>query len=529
MVKLALFFALSLLSFGCSQQDNSYTPSSQELRLNLHSEPPTLDPRKATDLTSITVIKMCFEGLTRLGVDGEPVLAAAEKMDVSEDGKHYTFFLREAKWADGEPLTAHDFEQTWKTILSPTFASEFAAELFLLKNGKAAKEGLCPLSEVGVRALDDKTLQVELAHPSPCFLAILSTHTFFPSPIHVIEKTENWTHKNYVGNGPFKIIEWRHYNSIVLMKNGLYWDKEQVKLEKVSFALIEDSSTALSMYENYELDWTGYPMDSLPEDAIPTLAKSGELEQYDIAGTYYYIFNTKEFPFNNVNMRRAFALAINRQAIIHNITQSGQTPAMALVPPGLWKERFEYFQDNDLVEAKRLFDLGMKELNVSARDLEPITLTYNTLSAHHKIAQAIQQQWSEAFGIKIQLENKEWKVFLDELRQHKFQIARMGGIASINDPLTFLDFFRYHSSSNNHSQWTNVAFSEILEEVDQTVDPDKRTALLKKAENLLIQEMPLAPIYYYTGAYLKRPYVKGVYPSLLSDVDFKWAYVEMQE
>ncbi|MES2122094.1 MAG: peptide ABC transporter substrate-binding protein [Chlamydiota bacterium] len=525
---LSLSLAFSLLAFGCSQRENGYLPTSQELRLNLHSEPPTLDPRKATDLTSVSVIKMCFEGLMRNGQGGEPELAAAEAMEVSEDGKLYVFTIRDAKWSDGTKVTAYDFEKTWKTILDPKFACEFAIEFYLIKNAKDAKAGLCPVEEVGVKAPDDKTLVIQLDHPSPCFLSMLTTHVFFPSPLHVIEKYENWTHQNYVGNGPFKISEWRHNDRIVLTKNLQYWDKAEVKLEKISLAMIEDGSTALSMYENYELDWAGHPLGSLPEDAIPALVKEGDLEKFDIAGTYYYVFNTQQFPFNNTNIRRAFTLALNREAIIQNITQSWQTPATGMVPPIMWKETIEYFHDHDVAEARRLFQMGLKELGIRADELGTITLSYNTLSAHHKIAQAIQQQWADALGVKVKLENKEWKVFLDELRQHKFQVARMGGVASINDPLTFLDYFRYLSSSGNYSRWTNQEFSEILGEVDQTADPEKRTALLKAAENLLIQEMPIAPIYYYTGVYLKRPYVKGIYPSLLNDIDFKWAYVETE-
>ena len=305
--------------------------------------------------------------------------------------------------------------------------------------------------------------------------------------------------------------------------------RDNVKLEKVHLLLVEDDSTELSMFENNELDWAGYPLSGLPIDAISSLSKKGDLGRYEIAGTYYYIFNVKEFPFTNANIRKAFTLAINRQSIVTNVTQGGQPPATGLIPPTMWKDPRPYFQDNDLAEAKRLLTLGLKELGITAEELPTITLSYNTLSSHHKIAQAIQEQWHQALGIRVKLENKEWKVFLDELRHHKFQIARMGGLANINDPITFLDFYRYLSSSNNHSQWTNPKFSELLEQADQTADADKRMVLLKEAEKVLMNDMPIAPIYYYTGVYLKKPYVKGVFLTELNDFDLKWAYVELND
>jgi oligopeptide transport system substrate-binding protein len=521
--------ALALFLTGCGKKDKVYHPTSQELRLNIHSEPPTIDPRRATDSTSISILKMCFEGLTRIDPTGQPIPAAAEKIEISEDGKRYIFTLREAKWSDGEDLSAYDFEKTWKEILNPSFPCEFAYDFYILKNGRAAKSRRCTINEVGVKALDKRTLQVDLEHPVPYFLSALATHAFFATPYHITSKYPNWTQDHYVGNGPFLIEEWQHHHSIVMVKNPHYWDKENLKLERVVFTLVEDETTELAMFENGELDWAGYPLSNLPTEALSSLIKKGGLESYPIAGTYFYVFNTKEFPFTNVNMRRAFALAINRGAIVANVMQMGQIPAMSLIPPTMWKDPHPYFQDNDIAEAKRLFALGLEELGTSVEALSPITLSYNTLVGHHKIAQAIQEQWHRAFGIQVKLENKEWKVFLDELHHHKFQIARLGELANINDPSTFLNYYRYLSSSNNHSQWNNPRYSELLEEADLTPDPDRRIRFLKQAEKILMDEMPIAPIYFYTGAYVKKPYVKGIYLSELNDLDLKWAYVELND
>lgn len=526
---LASGLALSLLIGGCGKKEKTYHPLTQELRLNLHGEPPTLDPRKASDTTSISVQKMCFEGLTRIDPNKQPILAAAEALEISSDQKRYTFTLRQANWSDGTPVTAMDFEKTWKMMLDPTFLCESVNDLYIISNAKAAKEQHCSLEEVGVKALDERTLQVDLEHPTPYFLSALSTHSFFPTPIHIINAYPDWIHHHYVTNGAFCLKEWRHQDMILLEKNPHYWDRKNVKLEKISLMLIEEESTELSMFENDELDWAGYPLSTLPIDAISTLNKKTQLEHYMIAGTYYYIFNTKKVPFNNVNIRRAFALAINRQLIVANILQMGQPVALGLIPPMMWKNPQTYFKDNDIAEAKKYLTQGLHELGMTVQELPTITLTYNTSTAHHKIAQAIQEQWHQALGIKVKLENKEWKVFLDELRLQKFQIARMGGLANINDPIAFLDFYRYLSSVNNYSQWTNSQFSELLGYADLCMDAEKRIALLKEAEKVLIQEMPIIPIYFYTGAYLKKPYVKGIYVSELNDLDPKWAYVEVDD
>ncbi len=518
-----------LLATGCQKKPS--LPKSQELRLNIHSDPPSLDSRKAIDSVSASILKMCFEGLMTLNATGEAVPSIAKSYQLSTDHKTYTFFLNNAQWSDGTEVTAFDFEYAWKTILSPTFHSESASELYIIKNGQKAKMGQCGIDEIGIKALDAKTLQVELTHPVPYFLELTASYLFFPVPKHIVEKSPNWADSAsslYVSNGPFLLKTWQRNNKILLEKNETYWDKEVVQLTKISFSLIEDENTELALFENQEIDWSGTPFSSLPLDALPSLKKKEKIISHPISGTYYYVFNTKQFPFNNRHIRRAFSLAINRQMITENITQSGELPAMALIPPTMWKEDRNYFKDHDAAQAKKELQLGLNELGITIEELPTLTLSYNTLSSHHKIAQAIQEQWLMALGIKVKLENKEWKVFLDTLSTHQFQIARMGGSAGFNDPTAFLDLYRYLSSSNNYPQWTNSQFTDLLEQADLCTDTDKRTLLLKQAEKIFITEMPIAPIYFYTASYIKQPYLKRVSVSTLSDVDIKNAYMETQ-
>lgn len=502
----------------------------QAIRLNLHTEPPTLDARKATDTSSIGLINMCFEGLMKRGRDRSVYPALAYHVEVSDDHLIYTFHLRQAKWWDGKPVTAHDFELTWKTILDPYFPSGFANDLYVLKNGKAAKTRQKSISEIGVKALDAKTLQVELEYAVPYFLDLVASHSFLAVPSHIANRYPNWADNSgplFVGNGPYKLDIWKHHNCLRLVKNDLYWDESVVTLDEIDLSIIEDPNTELNMYESGELDWAGYPLSCLPTDALQALADKKRLKTYPLSGTYYYIFNVNTFPFNNENMRKAFSYAINRKAIIENITQAHQTPATSFIPPTIWDIQ-SYFSDNDIETARVYFQNGLKELGYTKASLPKITLTYNSSEAHHKIAQAIQEQWFQAFGIRVRLANVEWKVFLNELSHKQFQVARMGGIAGFNDPMSFFDLYKYPDSPNNYSGWSNPTFTLLLDQAEQTFDPKQREELLRQAEEIMLSEMPISPIYYYQATYIKKHYLRGVELTEFNDADFKFAFLELQ-
>lgn len=500
----------------------------QYIRLNIHTEPPTLDARKATDSSSIGIISMCFEGLLKRGKEGKIEPAIAEKVEISDDRMVYTFYLRQAKWWDGKPVTAFDFEHTWKTILDPKFPSGFAQELYVLKNGMEAKNGELEIDQVGVKAIDPYILRVELDHSTPYFLDLIASHSFLAVPSHITKFSPKWADQCtplFVGNGAYKLVKWKHHNCILLKKNPYYWDKDAVTLDELQLCIIEDETTELNMFESGELDWAGSPLSALPADALQALAQENRLQTYPLAGTYYYMFNVTEPPFNNLNLRKAFSLAIHRKAIIDNITQSKQIPATSFIPPTIWEVK-SHFEDNDIESARYFFDLALKEMGYTRATFPTITLIYNTVSTHHKIAQAIQEQWFRAFGIRVKLANKEWKVFLNELTHKQFQVARMGGIGTFNDPMTFFDLYRYPDSSNNFCGWGNPTFTKLVNEAEKTFDPIQREALLREAERLLMDEMPIAPIYYYTGTYIKKNYIQGIKLTEFSEADFKFAFVE---
>ncbi|MGZ0051020.1 peptide ABC transporter substrate-binding protein [Brevibacillus gelatini] len=496
------------------------------LKLNLHSEPPTADPGIAEDTTSGTIILATFEGLTRVGKDNKVQEAAAESYTVSEDGKKYTFKIRDAKWSNGDPVTAKDFEFAWKRALNPKTASNYAYQLYYVKGAEAYNKGTGKVEDVGVRALDDKTLEVELENPTPFFLELVAFRTYFPVHQKTVEANDKWASdaKTIVGNGPFKMETWEHKSKLVVVKNENYWDKDNVKLDKIEFSMVEDENTELSMFENGELDWAGAPTSALPTDAIPALKDSGKMITQPIAGTYFYRFNTEKAPFNNVKIRKAFAYAIDRQSLIDNILQAGQLPATGYVPPSMSVKADGYFKDNDIETAKKMLEEGMKEAGISK--LPTLTLSYNTSEAHKKIAEAIQDQWKKNLGVDVKLENKEWKVYLDDVHQGKYQVARAGWLGDFNDPINFLEMFKDKDGGNNDTRWENPKYKELLNQSALETDPDKRKAILAEAEQILMDEMPIMPIYYYTQSWVKNDKVDGVIIDGLGAVDYKFADIK---
>ncbi|WP_412679054.1 peptide ABC transporter substrate-binding protein [Brevibacillus parabrevis] len=503
----------------------------QVLRLNNFTEPLSLHPGMITDVWSSNVIFQTFEGLTRIDKDGVPQPAIAQEIKASDDLLTYTFTLRDnAKWSNGDPVTAHDFENAWKWVLDGKNGSEYAYQLFYVKNAEAAFSGKAKPEEIGVKATDDKTLVVQLENPTPFFLELTAFYSYFPVNTKVAKEHPDWAKDagpNYTSNGPFKLTSWDHKNKLVLEKNENYWDAGTVKLTKIEMNIINDANTELSMLENGDLDWAGAPTGNLPLDAMQTLKEKGLLEITPKAGTYWYEFNTQQKPFNNKKIRQAFALAISRQDIVDNVTQGGELVATAVVPPTMFAENTQgLFKDNDVEKAKQLLAEGMKEEGYASADkLPPITLSYNTEEAQTKIAQAVQDMWQKNLGVQVKLENQEWNVYYENVKNGKFQVARMGWTGDFNDPINFLEIFRT-KEGNNHTGWESKAYAELLAKSSKEKDAAKRKAILQDAEKLLVDEMPVIPFYFKSTVYAKNPNLKDVVISGLGNAQYKWAYFE---
>jgi oligopeptide transport system substrate-binding protein len=514
------------------------------LRWNLGSDPKTIDPQLNSASDGGHIINNTFEGLMR-EVNGKLQPAMAESYEVSDDGLTYTFKLRDAKWSDGKPVTAHDFEYAWKRALNPETGSEYAFQMFYIKGGQEYFEGKGKVEDVAVKALDDKTLEVTLNAPTPYFLNLTSFYTYMPARKDVVEKDpEGWA-KNpelAVSNGPFKLAEYSTGDKIVLVKNENYWNVDAVKLDKIVASMIVDQSTQLTAYESGELD----AIDEVPTQEIPRLlAEEPTFQILPLLGTYYYIFNVDKEPTNDVRVRKALALAIDRKAITEQVTKGGQKPATGYVPEGLFlsdgREFREVAGDYGIDPNKAQVEEARKLLAEAGypngEGFPTLELVYNTSENHKAIAEAIQEMWKQNLGINVTLTNQEWAVFQDTRHQGNFSIARAGWLADYADPMTFLDMWTSYSG-NNDAQWrwqkyesdtklnpSNKKFDELIEK-SKTITGAERDKTLLEAEKIMMDEMIVMPIYYYTDPTLVKEYVKDWEKTPLGHWYFGNAYIE---
>lgn len=534
---LAVFsLVLAACGFGGDSSDNSKddkkdsgsseTASSKELNLVIPSEPPSLHPQLATDSTSSAILINVFEGLTRLDADGQPQPAMAEKWDVSEDGLTYTFHLRDAKWTNGDPVVAGDFEYAWKWALNPDNLSEYASVFYPIKGAEAYNNAAGTVEEVGLKAEDDKTLVVTLTHPTAYFLELTAFKTYLPINQKVVEGKEDWyaeAGENYVTNGPFTLDTWKHSDSIVLKKNDGYWDAANVALNTVNIGMVENEATAVTMFKNGEIDYLGSPYQTVALDAIDGFKADGSLKIDDYAAIYWYKFNTTDKITGNANIRKALTLAIDRQGLIDNVTKGEQKPALGMVPSAIsgFEEDRGYYKDNDIEGAKAALEAGMKELGIKDPKDIKVNVSFNTSEAHASIAQYIQEGWAKNLGITVSLDNSEWQVYLEKLNVLDYQVGRMGWIADYNDPYTFLEMYDTAKNGNNDTGWENPKYKELLKQSVAEVDTAKRLEQLKEAEAIAVSEFPVAPIYYYTNLSVEQKYVKNMGPDRLGNIQLK--------
>jgi len=505
--------ALFVLCTACTSKEVSRSKNAT-LCINIQQEPSTLDPGKARDLRSLNIIRLLFDGLMRMNKEEQVEFSLAEKVAVSEDGKTYTFFLRETEWSCKEAVTAEDFAYAWKRVLDPAFLSDNAFQLYPIKNAKLIKEGKLSADTLGIEVIDNKTLKVELEHPVPYFLDLLVSPIFFP----VYSKDPT------IGNGPFRLKQWKHANELVLEKNPSYWDASSVHLPEVKMVMVGEE-TALMMFEKKELDWVGSPFSTLPQDALKQLKSRKEFHSKPLWGTYFYRVNTAKPGLNNVHIRKALALAIQRKEILEHVTAGGQIPAMRLIPA---EKGPQFFLDGDKENARALFQKGIEELKQKGEKLPTFVLSYSSSERNHLIAQAIQQQWQEVLGIQVQLQAMELKVLFQRVSTQDYELAAGSWIADIHDPVNFLEVFKHKTTSTNNTNWERPEYAHLLDLAAQIADAKKRQDLLHQGEELLMNEMPIIPIFHYTMNYLKQDRVKDEALSSLGNLDLKWARLSIQ-
>lgn len=525
-------FALS----GCSEKSQTnveYGNQNQILFIANGDEPQALDPHITTGAPDFHVISSLFEGLTTVDpktLELRP--GAAESWDLSDDLMTYTFHLQKnGRWSNGDPVTAQDFVYSWHRAMSPELGNQYAYMMYFIENAEEFGKGeITDFSKVGVKALDDKTLQVKLTAPTPYFLQILDHHTYFPVHPPTIEKfggmnarVSKWTLPgNIVSNYAFKLKHWELNKVIEVERNEFYWDADVVKLNGIQFFPVNQQQVEERMFRSGQVHLTYTPQMAIEKIATYD-AEEPELIHKDPGySNYFYIFNTTRAPFDDVRVRKALSYAIDRESLVKRVTKGGEVPAYHFVPPDPEGHKPNSYFTYDVEKAKALLaEAGYP----NGEGFPEFDILYNTHDNHRKIALAIQQMWHSSLNIQANLTNQEWKVYLNTQQNKDYNVSRKAWIADYLDPSNFYDLLLSYGG-NNDTGWKNERYDQLVEEAQHELDTQKRFALYEEANKILADEMPIAPLYFMSDINLIRPNVKNWYGNVLQRHPYKTVYLE---
>ena len=485
----------------------------QTLVRNNGSEVQSLDPHKIEGVPESNINRDLFEGLLISDVDGKPSPGVAEKWE-NKDFKVWTFHLRkDAKWSDGTPVTAHDFVYSWQRLANPNTASPYASYLQYghIVNIDDIIAGKKPVTDLGVKALDDHTFEVTLSEPVPYFYKLLVHSSVSPVPRAAVEKFgEKWTQPaNIVTNGAYKLKDWVVNERIVLERNTNYWDNAKTVINQVTYLPISSEVTDVNRYRSGEIDMT---YNNMPIELFQKLKKEipNEVHVDPYLCTYYYEINNQKAPFNDVRVRTALKLALDRDIIVNKVKNQGDLPAYSFTPPYtdgaklVEPEWFKWSQEKRNEEAKKL----LAEAGYTAEKPLTFDLLYNTSDLHKKLAIAAASIWKKNLGANVKLENQEWKTFLDTRHQGNYDVSRAGWCADYNEPTSFLNMV-LSDSSNNTVHYKSPAFDKLIADTLKVTDEAQRSELYSKAEQQLDKDSAIVPVYYYVNARLVKPWVGG--------------------
>ncbi|HCD5425105.1 TPA: oligopeptide ABC transporter substrate-binding protein OppA [Klebsiella aerogenes] len=485
----------------------------QTLVRNNGAEVQSLDPHKIEGVPESNVNRDLFEGLVIGDLNGHPVPGVAEAWD-NKDFKVWTFHIRkDAKWSDGSPVTAQDFVYSWQRLADPKTASPYASYLQYghVANVDEIIAGKKPATDLGVKAIDDKTFEVTLSEPVPYFYKLLVHPSVSPVPKAAIEKYgEKWTQPaNIVTNGAYKLKDWVVNERIVLERNTNYWDNAKTVINQVTYLPISSEVTDVNRYRSGEIDMT---YNNMPIELFQKLKKEipKEVHVDPYLCTYYYEINNQKAPFTDVRVRTALKLALDRDIIVNKVKNQGDLPAYSYTPPYtdgmklVEPEWFKWSQEKRNEEAKKL----LAEAGYTADKPLTFNLLYNTSDLHKKLAIAVASIWKKNLGANVKLENQEWKTFLDSRHQGTFDVARAGWCADYNEPTSFLNTM-LSDSSNNTAHYKSPAFDKIIGDTLQVTDEAKRAELYAQSEQQLDKDSAIVPVYYYVNARLVKPWVGG--------------------
>lgn len=495
-------------------------PEPGVLRVGNGAEPQELDPHVVSGVTEHRILSALFEGLVSLDPKTlQPIPGVAESWSVSDDDLTYTFSLREdARWSNGELLTAADFVFSWNRILSPRLGSEYAYLLYCLKNARRYHEGaLADFSQVGVRALDARTLRVDLEHPTPYFLSMQNHFAWYPVHRESIarygpanERGTPWTRPGRLtGNGPFLLADWRPNEVVQVRRNPHYWNSAQVALSGVDFFPIDNQQTEERSFRSGLLHLTS----TIPLHRVDAYRRERPevLNLHPYFGSYFYRINVTREPFDDPRVRRALAMALDREELARNVLKGGETAATRYVPPGIAGYAPDFGVVFDPERARALLaEAGFPD----GRGMRPVEILYNTSEAHRIIAEAVQRMWREHLGVDVRLLNQDWKVYLVSMNNLDYDVARSAWIGDVADPINFLECFQT-GVGNNRTGWSSPEFDSLIQKAYHERDAQSRHALLARAEAVLLEDGPVIPIYFYTWKFLKDPAVQNLIPNIL--------------
>ncbi len=518
---------------GCSRE-----PEVQAVVMNWNlssSGPKTIDPGLNGASDGGHVGNQLFEGLVR-EQDGVVVPGIAEDWEFSSDNKTLTFHLRDSKWSDGSKLTANDFVYSWKRGMNPETGSEYSWiwEYTNIVGAQEAAEGNGSLDDVGIRALDDQTLEITLKNPTNYLVSLLSFYHFHPVKKSAVDAGAEGTWASnpeiFVGNGPFMVTEYNIGDGMVIEKNPNYWNTGEVKIDVINIGFINDHSTAYQAYLNGEFDF----INEVPPSEVPRLvAEEPEFYIFPQLGTYYYNFNMDLDMWQDVRVRKALTLAIDRNRIVE-VMAKGNIPASGFVPPG-----FPDHEGNDFFEKAGTYGIvndgsradEAKELMAEAgypdgEGFPKFTLMYNTSEGHQLVAEMVQEMWKTNLGIECDLENQEWAVFQDTRKEGDYEVARGGWITDFLDPMGLLAIFQSNNDYNDPNYY-NSTYDELVSAANESVGADHFEKLYA-AQEILMTDLPIVPVYHYTRMFLSSPQVKNWTRSKLGTLDFSSAYIERE-
>lgn len=486
------------------------------------AEVETLDPALVTDQVSMRLSEALFEGLCRGTADGKAEPGCAERWEVSEDKKRYVFHLRPGlKWSNGELLTAHDFVKSWQRVLTPATASDYASQLYPLLNAKAYHEGtLTDFAQVGVRALDDRTLETTLENPIPYWIDLTAFLTLAPVHLPTVEKFGGaWIKpRHIVSNGPYRIKDWRIDDYVRLIKSDDYWDKENVHMAVVDVLPISDANTALNYFMTEQADLL---MDKgmLHPSIIPKLKQQSYFHTGPFLGTWFIRFNVTKAPFTDARVRQALAMSVDKKRIVEKITQLGENTAFSLVPPGAGKD---YRPPLGLeFNPQRARELLAEAGFPGGKGFPRIEYLHLPQTIERNIAVELQAMWRENLGITVNLVKQEQKIWLASMRELSFDLCRSSWVGDYNDPNTFIEMFTT-GNGNNRTGWTNARYDELIPAAMREADIERRHALFQEAETLLVNtDPPIIPVYHYVGVQFYRENLQGVRANMIDNHPFR--------